>query len=356
MNAWVCARSSLLAVLLGCAHRSPVVPPVDASAPTPPVELVALIELPRSDATEGLSGTQFDPSTRTLLAVQDKAPRVVPLQASSDYRSWTIGTPIELRGRAESAWDGEAIARAGDELFVVAAESHARIERFTLAGVYRALLPVPEHFAHARTNKGLEALAASPSGKYLFFANEAALESDGALATRDVGTCVRIGRRELRGERYEERFYRSDPLAPAGSDDGEMGVSDLAALSDHELLVLERGYQPGYGNTARIFHTDFADLPVRIDTERPTLYKTLLADLGALAAPGISHPAPQPNPVLENYEALSIGPRLSDDRTLLFVTSDDNARAEQRARILVLAVRIHPAARVVPAAALHADP
>jgi hypothetical protein len=301
---------------------------------------VALIELPRSDATEGLSGTLYDPSSRTLLAVQDKAPRLVPLKASADYRSWTVGAPLELRGRPELEWDGEAIARTGDELFVVSAESRARIERFTLSGSYRGLLPVPQRFMQARANKGLEALGASPSGKYLFFSNEAALEMDGALATRRAGTVVRIGRRELRGGGYDERLYRSDPLAPAGSDEGEMGVSDLAALSDHELLVLERGYQRGYGNTARVFRTDFADPQALIGAQRPILHKTLIADLGALPARGISHPAPQPNPVLENYEALSVGPRLADGRTLLFITSDDNARTEQRARILVLAVRL----------------
>jgi hypothetical protein len=302
------------------------------------VELVALIELPRSETTEGLSGTQYDPSTRTLLAVQDKTPRLVPLKASGDYRSWTVGVPLELRGRPELDWDGEAIARAGDELFVVAAENRAQIERFTPDGIYRGVLPVPQRFAQARANKGLEALGASPSGAYLFFANEAALEIDGALATRKAGTVVRIGRRELRGAGYEERSYRSDPLAPAGSDEGEMGVSDLAALSDHALLVLERGYQPGYGNTARIFRSDFADPLVLTGAQPSILHKTLVADLGTLSAPGVSHPAPQPNPVLENYEALSIGPRLADGRTLLFVTSDDNARVEQRARILVLAV------------------
>jgi hypothetical protein len=334
------ATGALLALLFACAHGPPVVPHSPTSETAPAVELVALVELPRSETSEGLSGTVYDPDTRTLLAVQDKAPRVVPLRASDDFRSWMVGQPIELHGRPESEWDGEAIARAGDELFVVAAESHARIERFTLDGAYRGLISVPEPLTRARANKGLEGLTAAPSGKYLFFANEAALELDGSLATRKAGSIVRIVRRELHSNRYEERMYRSEPLAPAGSDEGEMGVSELAALSDQELLVLERGYQPGYGNTARIFRTDFTAPPPRIGVERPLLRKTLLADLGMLSAPGVSHPSPQPNPVLENYEALSIGPRLPDDRVLLFVTSDDNARAAQRSRILVLAVRL----------------
>ena len=53
----------------------------------------------------------------------------------------------------------------------------------------------------------------------------------------------------------------------------------------------------------------------------------------------MTHPSTQPNPILDNYEALAIGPALADGRRLLFVTSDDNASASQVARVLVLAVR-----------------
>jgi hypothetical protein len=349
------ASGALLCLLLGCARGSPVAPPAHASAESPaqttavPAQaaaLIALVELPRSDATAGLSGTWFEPRTRSLFALQDTVSRIVPLVASSDFRSWTVGEPIALRGRPDASWDGEAIARAGDELFVVTVESSARIERFSLDGEFRATVAVPDAFAYARDNKGLEALAASPSGRYLFFANEAALPQDGPLATRAVGTTVRIVRRDLARKpgADQERAYCSEPLVAGGSGrDGEMGVSDLAALSDHVLLVLERGYQPGFGNTVRIFRVDFAAPLQRAQGAPARLPKTLIADLGSLPARGVSHDSPQPNPLLENYEALSLGPQLPNGRWLLFLTSDDNTRSEQRPRILVLSVQLDAA-------------
>ena len=360
------AASGLLSLLLGCVHGSPVAPQAHsrepaqravaqpaaaqpagaqsavaqpaAAQPAPPstspaVELIALAELPRNDATTGLSGTVFDARSRSLLALQDTQPQLVELQASADFRSWTVGDVLPLRGRPDATWDGEGLARAGDELFVVAVESTARVERFSLNGEYRGLLSEPAHYRAARNNKGIEALAADPSGRFLFFANEAALIPDGPLPTRSHGTTVRIVRRKLAAPSADdERLYQTDPLAAAGGDDGELGVSDLAALSDRVLLVLERGYQRGYGNSVRIFRVDFtapgtAPLP-----------KTLVVDVATLPAAGVAYDSPQPNPLLENYEALSVGPQLPDGRVLLLLTSDDNARSDQRARILVVAV------------------
>ena len=63
-----------------------------------------------------------------------------------------------------------------------------------------------------------------------------------------------------------------------------------------------------------------------------------MIDLATLPSEGITHPGTQPNPILDNYEALAIGPALADGRVTLFVTSDDNGSAEQVARILVLAI------------------
>jgi hypothetical protein len=304
--------------------------------------LVALCELARSEISEGLSGTWFDPSTRTLFALQDTVPRIVPLVASADFRSWTAGTPITLQGRPSAAWDGEALSHVDNEFLAIADEGAGRIERFDAAGRYLGALALPERFAqHARENKGVEGLVVSPGGRFLFVANEAALVDDGPLATHALGTTVRILRHELASGREEQRAYRTEPLG-AGAD-GEMGVSDLTAISDDVLLVLERGYQAGYGNTVRIFRVDFRTGDVvsgGLDPATPLLRKTLVIDLAALPARGVSHDSPQPNPVLENYEALALGPEQRDGRRLLFVTADDNARSEQRPRILVLSAQI----------------
>jgi hypothetical protein len=190
---------------------------------------------------------------------------------------------------------------------------------------------MPAYFSEQATgNKGLESLAASPDGRYLFVANEAALTTDGAKATKSAGTTVRILRRELEGGADVEKKYTTEPLGEGGNI-GDTGVSEVAALSDHELLVLERGYQPDYGSTVRIYRVD-------LDEDADVLTKALVVDLATLPSEGIDHPGTQPNPILDNYEALALGPTLEDGRLTLFVTSDDNGSAEQVARVLVLAI------------------
>ena len=51
------------------------------------------------------------------------------------------------------------------------------------------------------------------------------------------------------------------------------------------------------------------------------------------------NPGTQPNPILDNFEALGLGPVTADGRRIIFVTSDDNARATQVPRVVVLAIR-----------------
>lgn len=317
--------------------------PVDDASAALGVSVHAVVDLPRTTATEALSGTAFDPATRTLYALQDKRTRIVPLVGNEAFDAFTVGTPIVLTGRTEIAYDGEGLVLSGAGFIAVTNETTPTVERFDLSGKREAAIALPPRYGQqAAGNKGLESLAVSPSGAFLFTANESALMTDGSVATKTRGTTVRILRRELATGADSEVAYRTEPLGAGGV--GDMGVAELAAVSDDVLLVLERGYQADYGNTVRIFRVDFSS-GSRVDgipaltAATPVLEKTLLVDIATLPPSGATHPATQPNPILDNYEALSIGPTLPDGRRLLFVTSDDNASATQVPRVLVLAVR-----------------
>lgn len=293
------------------------------------VELLSVLDLPRRASTQSLSAAYWDDGTHTLHALQDKTPSIVPLAIDEGYESVTVGTPLALSGRdVDAAWDGEGIARIGDELFVVTNETEPTVERFGLDGKRIAAVAVPASFYADQPggNKGIESLAASPDARFLFLANEA----NTPIATKTKGTTINILRRELATNDDRTKRYTTEPLGEGGTT-GDMGVSDISALSDHVLLVLERGYQPDYGNTVRIFRVDF-------DEDADVLTKTLVVDVGALPSDGITHPSTQPNPILDNYEALALGPTRDDGRITLFVASDDNGSASQVARILVLAI------------------
>jgi hypothetical protein len=315
-----------------------------ADGDLPAVTVHAVVDLPRNATTQSLSATAFDPATRTLYALADNRPSIVPLVGSEDFTSFTVGTPLSLTGRPVATWDGEGLVRAGGGFIAVTVETAPTIERFDTTGARTAALTFPAHYAsQASGNKGLESLAISPSGAFLFTANENALTSDGPKPTKTRGTTVRILKRDLATNADIELAYRTEPLGPGGAV-GDMGVSELAAVDDDVLLVLERGFQADYGNTVRIFRVDLrtgtrVDALASLTDATPVLDKTLLVDLVTLPAGNATHPGIEPNPLLDNYEALALGPTLADGRRLLFVTSDDNASASQVARVLVLAVR-----------------
>ena len=303
----------------------------------------AVFDLPRTNLTHGLSGTAFDPATRTLFAVQDHLQNIVPLVASRDFRSFAVGAPIALTRRPSQSWDGEGLVGYLGGFIAIAQETKAEVERFNVAGEFITTVPVSGRFgANAIVNLGLESLTISPSGRTLFIANEAALKSDGLLATKTNGTTIRIQQRELSTGADRQFAYRTEPVGK-GLLPGMVGVSELAAINETELLVLERGYQPAYGNTVRIFRVDVAE-GSRVESinaltsSTPVLEKRLVIDLSTLPSDGVTNPQFQPNPILDNYEALAIGPSIPDGRRLLFVTSDDNGSTNQVARVLVLAV------------------
>jgi len=311
---------------------------------TPRVKVHALFDLPRMHSTHSLSGTAFDPATRTLFAIPDKDPMIVPLVANADFTAFTVGTPLPLTGRVDTAWDGEGLVRADGGFIAVTQETVPLVERFDATGKRTGAITLPAHFAMQAPpgNKGMESLTISPSGRFLYTANENALVMDGSPSTKTRGTIVRILKRELATNKDIELAYRTEPLG-AGGATGDMGVADLAAVDDDVLLVLERGFQPDYGNTVRIFRVDLrtgthVEGAPALSDATPVLTKTLIVDIGTLPPGSASHPGPEPNPILENYEALALGPTLADRSRLLFVTSDDNASATQVPRVLVLAV------------------
>lgn len=316
---------------------------VDASTVKLEVTLLAHVDLPRNAGTRALSGTVYDEASRTLLAVQDTGPGLVPFVIGEDFQSVTAKAPQPLTGRMRSGWDGEGITRVGSELFVLTEETVPTLERFDLEGRALGQVVLPAVFAEQRSgNKGIEALSASPSGKALFFANEQALLPDGSGPSKSTGTVVRLVKRDLPDGAFHTYAYRTEPLGAGTS--GDMGVSEVLAISDERVLVLERGYQSDFGNTVRLFLVDLSAASelgelTKLPADVTVLPKVLLSDLGKLECATCTHPGKQDNPLLDNFEALALGPLLPDGRRVIFVTSDDNSSSTQVARVVVLAVR-----------------
>ncbi|MDB4934741.1 MAG: hypothetical protein JWP87_1713 [Labilithrix sp.] len=303
------------------------------------VEVYSWFDLPDDPRSRELSGIAWDQATKTLWAVQDETANIVPIVPDAKLHEWGFGPVITLR--MSFPLDLEGIVSVPDG-FLVASEKGPRILEVDRKGKLRRDVPLPEHFAKARENKSIESLTLSPDGGHLFTTTEEALSCDGEKASAALGTRLRFLRMTRTGGDAEEHAYATDP---SPHDRGDYGVADLAALSSDDLLVLERGWARGAGNTARIYRVSLAD-PITsclanpaLADDAPVLQKQLVVDLAKVAARGL--PATrqkQDAPLLDNYEGLAIGPVLPDGRWSLILVSDDNGRSDQFARIVVLAV------------------
>jgi hypothetical protein len=153
---------------------------------------------------------------------------------------------------------------------------------------------------------------------------ENALIQDGPIpTTRAPGGPCRLTRMDLEtGHATRQIAYVPDaipmrPLIPGSHADN--GISEVLMLDADRMLVLERAYATGAGNSLRLYEIDTRDATdvLAIDAlaagnHRPAA-KTLVADFAQL---GLSR--------LDNTEGMCWGPALPDGKRLLVVVSDDN--------------------------------
>lgn len=304
----------------------------------------------------GLSALTYDQRRGVYYSLVDNGPA-----ATSEARFYTLRLPTKGVALGEpqildvttlkdgsgqpftaSNFDGEGVTltRRGDLL--VSSETEPSIRRFSLDGELLEELPVPRKFKVApqgegQRNQTFESLSPSPNGRSLFTANEGYLLADGETA--DGSDRIRILRYEDRGRDgfvpAEEFFYLADP---------GLGVVEIVALSEDELLVLERGFRSGVGNTVRVYKVslegaeDVSDEPSLAQPGLEPVDKELLVDLADCPPSGATTPGTQANPLLDNYESLVLGPRLRGGERTLLLQSDDNFSAGQVTRIVALGV------------------
>ena len=206
-------------------------------------------------------------------------------------------------------------------------------------------VPLP-WFAGVRHNLGLEGLGytASASGRYVLAVNEQALEGDGPMSSVAHGTVVRLLRHALDGGADLEVAYLTDPVFAAGPA-GDNGVSDIAPLSPDRVLVLERAWVQGKGNSVRLYEVDLRtaqDVLGLADARTAVpVAKRLVVDVALLPDERCPPSSEwQRRRTLENYEGMALGPTLPDGRRVLFLVADDNSHATQDARVLALALTL----------------
>lgn len=238
-------------------------------------------------------------------------------------------------------FDGEGLAGTRRGELYAASERGPSIRRFNRDGEQVSELPVPQKFlvfpaGEGESNATFESLSFTRDERNLFTGNEGPLSGDGETADGEARLRILAYERGRGGfEPAREFYYLAEP--------GGQGLVEIVALSRDRLLTLERGFVRGEGNTARVFEVslegarDVSEESLE-DTDVRPVGKELLVDLADCPAGDVASPGEQRNPLLDNFEAMSLGERLPGGGRELILASDDNFGGDQTTRIVALAV------------------
>lgn len=310
-------------------------------------------ETPSRTEGVGLSGLAWRGGDQ-YYAVNDRGGELYAMTIAIDRRtgyvtSCELGPKVVLAGRKDLesvVWDAaRGCVWASDE-------GDGSVCAFDpVTGTHLCDLHLPEVYTAVRSNFAIEALALRASGHELWMCNEEALSrtaaisrhgapvEDGPRATAAHGSHVRLQRfvRETPAADWRPNgqwAYEVDPLGGRVDifNKARSGVSELCALPDGTLLVLEREFSlkklcPLF--RCRIYQvdwsaaTDVSNLPSLVDE---TAYQKVRKTLVFERLTGFTM-----------YESLCPGPTLDDGSQVLVLVAD--AGEGSAANIMTLKVR-----------------
>jgi len=246
------------------------------------------------------------------------------------------GDPLRSR-----RFDPEGVRVARDGTVYISDEYGPRVDTFGADGkrarrfgvpaafrvVHESAIPEdelpPRNMNGRQPNRGFEGLALSPDGSTLWAILQSPLIQDGALSSKQkrVGVNIRVLTIDVSNGSMRQFVY---PLENA-----KLGVSEMLAIDDRRMLVLERDGE--MGDEARVKGVYIADFTDATDVSEVEALpsgalaggcrgasKRLLINLldPAFGLAGAAMP--------EKIEGLAFGPDLPDGRRTLVVTTDND--------------------------------
>lgn len=263
----------------------------------------------------GLSGITRLEDGR-FLAVMDNSDKAIILSVTFDDHGVITGAVVDSGLRLAESKDFEGVAAARGGVVWLSEETTPAIRRYVLSdGSAAGVMPTPAVYSNRRANYGLESLALDPFERSMWTANEEALTVDGPLSTTTTGTVVRL-QRFLPGQASarQQFAWRTAPVHGAWISGQKSGVSDLVALPDGRVLVLERSFALSISAPfqTRIYEADF----------------TNATDVSAFAELQFAVFTPVGKRLLysgalTNVEGLCLGPTLPNGHAVLLGVIDD---------------------------------
>ena len=247
---------------------------------------------------------------------------------------------IALDPRTGALWwtsEGERVAGADGTLL-----GDPWLRSATKSGTYLGQAEQPPQFhmntreVGPRRNQALEGLSITQDGRTLYTAMEDPLYQDGPVPTPTAGALSRITRYDLKTQLPVAQYaYPLEKQFQAGAATDTNGVTDVLALGDGKLLVVERASV--YADNewkVRIYlaSQDRASNVLGRDTlsgKVTPMTKKLLVDLDTIR--GL--------PVVDNVEGISFGPKLKDGTQTVLLVSDNNFNEKEITQVIALGLK-----------------
>lgn len=218
------------------------------------------------------------------------------------------------------------------------------VRSITIMGNYVDSFELPANMMMKTTSNGprrngvFEGLSFANNFKTVFVSVEEPLYEDGPRAgLKDTSAWIRIIKYDVKTRKPVAQYgYQIDPVAyaPSPLDAFKVnGVSEILAINDHQLLVMERSFSAGSkASTIKVY---LAELKGAQDISGhnsissvsfQAVQKKLLLNMDVL---GIH---------IDNIEGLTFGPKLSNGKQSLIFVSDNNFSPDQVTQFLLFTI------------------
>ena len=256
----------------------------------------------------------------------------------------------------EKGFDHEAVVKVSDSTLVIASEGYCRLKEYPILPISAdtAKVGYPQNLWESRwpssdfyPNYNFESLAFDSVHQYLWTIPESTLRKDGQPATPQNGLANRLRlmrlnwgkmKEDSNKEEYSEQesskkdsryvatyaYQMDQPSTHKKADIYVMGVSELCALPDGQLLVLEReAFIPkikiGAFCKCKLYlinplNSEEFSMKEKFSSDTPFLKKNLLVEWKT----GLSLSKRS----FANYEGMCLGPKLEDGSQVVILLSD----------------------------------
>lgn len=228
--------------------------------------------------------------------------------------------------------DAEGIAWMPQwQTVLIAGEADNRILEYTKEGVPTGReIGLPEIYRSCGSNYGLESLTYSPVTHRLWTCSESTLPADGSQSTSLNGIANRLRLQSFNEQGLPLAQYAYQMDAPGQQRTSRiyaMGVSELLALDDGSLLVLEREF---YVPSAKIGSFVRCKLYQVWPDEAATVGVEPLTDTTSFLSKHLVYEWTTKLNLtrrnLANYEGMCLGPLLADGSRVLLLVADSQSR------------------------------